>query len=138
MNDVTETRRIAAPPAAVEDATTDLEAFVRSAGFDEVDVDGETIRVANSVGIADIVLELEVVDREGAALAYEQREGIFGQMWTSYAVEARADGEESEVIAQTAFSLDVPVVGDVLDATLIERQRRKELRAQLDWLEAET
>ncbi|WP_251133223.1 hypothetical protein [Halorubrum sp. 2020YC2] len=38
--------------------------------------------------------------------------------------------------ATTAFALDVAVIGDFLDATVIERQRRAELSAQFDWLEA--
>ncbi|CQH54433.1 START domain protein [Halobacterium hubeiense] len=138
MNEVTETRRVAAPPDAVRDAMADVEGFVRSAGFDDVEVDGEAIRVANRVGPAEIELELAVVEREGAALAYEQREGIFKSMWTEYVVEPRADGDECEVTARTEFALDVPVVGDVLDATVIERQRRTELNAQLDWLAAQT
>lgn len=137
MNEVTETRHVAASPDAVRDAMADVAEFVESAGFDDVEVDGETIRVANQIGLAEIELELVAVEREDAAVAHEQREGIFEEMWTTYAVEPRADGDEAEVTARTAFSLDVPVVGDVLDATLIERQRRKELRAQLDWLEDE-
>ncbi|MUV61129.1 SRPBCC family protein [Halobacterium sp. CBA1126] len=136
MNEVTETRRLAVGPDAVRDAMADLEAFVMAAGFDEVTVDGDRITVANRVGVADIELELEVVEREGAALAYEQREGIFEAMWTEYVVDPRGEGG-CEVTARTAFSLDVPVVGDMLDATVIERQRRKELTAQLDWLAAE-
>ncbi|GAA0284468.1 SRPBCC family protein [Halobacterium noricense] len=137
MNEVTETRYIAAPPDAVRDAMADVEAFVESAGFDDVAVDGETIRVANQVGLAEIELELVAVEREGADVAHEQRDGIFEEMWTTYTVEPRAGGDEAEVTAHTEFALDVPLVGDVLDATVIKRQRRKELNAQLDWLEAE-
>ncbi|MCD2202605.1 SRPBCC family protein [Halobacterium sp. KA-6] len=137
MNEVTETRRVAAPPESVRDAMADVEAFVESAGFDHVEVDGETIRVANQVGLAEIELELVAVEREGADVAHEQREGIFEAMWTTYTVEPRAGGDESDVTAHTEFALDVPLVGDVLDATVIQRQRRKELNAQLDWLEAE-
>jgi carbon monoxide dehydrogenase subunit G len=137
MNEVTETRRIVAPPDAVQDAMADVEAFVESAGFDDVEVDGETIRVANQVGLAEIELELVAVEREGADVAHEQREGIFEEMWTTYTVEPRVGGNESDVTAHTEFALDVPLVGDVLDATVIKRQRRKELNAQLDWLEEE-
>nr|WP_256335738.1 hypothetical protein [Halopenitus persicus] len=57
-------------------------------------------------------------------------------MTTSYTVTA-ADGG-SEVTATTEFALDVAIVGDVLDATVIKRQRRRELEAQFDWLEAQT
>ncbi|SDY75892.1 hypothetical protein SAMN05216564_10994 [Halopenitus persicus] len=65
-----------------------------------------------------------------------QQEGIFEAMTTSYTVTA-ADGG-SEVTATTEFALDVAIVGDVLDATVIKRQRRRELEAQFDWLEAQT
>ncbi|MFC6793360.1 hypothetical protein ACFQFH_02285 [Halobaculum halobium] len=49
----------------------DTEPFTNSAGFDEVSVDDRTIRVANSVGIAEINLVLEVVDDPDAVIAYE-------------------------------------------------------------------
>ncbi|PSP27569.1 hypothetical protein BRC65_04980 [Halobacteriales archaeon QH_2_65_14] len=35
----------------------------------------------------------------------------------------------------TEFALDVEVVGATLDATIIARQRRKELERQFDYLE---
>lgn len=111
----------------------DIEPFMRAAGFDDVSVDGETIHVANSVGIATIELTLERVDTPETDLAYEQREGIFEEMSTEYVVAATPDG--SEVTATTEFALDLAVIGDVLDATVIKRQRRKELTAQFDWLE---
>lgn len=133
MNTVTLSRTIEAPPETLRDAIADVEAFVRSAGFDEVDVDGETVRVANDVGVASIELTLELVDDPDAALAYEQREGIFEAMRTEYVVAAAAEG--SEVTATTEFALDVALIGDLLDATVIERQRRAELSAQFDWLE---
>lgn len=134
MKGVTVSRRIDATPSAVADAIDDREAFVRAAGFDEVDVDGDEIRVANRVGIKELELELVVVDRDGAALAFEQREGVFDEMWTTYALRPAADGDATVVEAVTEFSLDVPVVGDILDSTVIRRQRRQEIRAQLDWL----
>jgi carbon monoxide dehydrogenase subunit G len=133
MQSVTLTRTIDAQPAAVTDAMDDLEPFMLAAGFDEVVVDGDELRVSNLVGIAEIELTLGLLDRPDAALAYEQREGIFEEMVTSYAVEERASG--TEVTATTEFALDVALVGGVLDATVIKRQRRKELAAQLDWLE---
>ncbi|WP_424015312.1 SRPBCC family protein [Halorubrum xinjiangense] len=134
MNTVTPSRTIEAPPETVRDAMADVEAFVRSSGFDEVEVDGETVRVANDVGVASIELTLELVDDPDATLAYEQREGIFEAMRTEYVVAPAAEG--SEVTATTEFALDVALIGDLLDATVIERQRRKELAAQFDWLEA--
>lgn len=141
MQSVTLSRTIDAQPAAVADAMTDLEPFIRAAGFDEVAVDGEELRVANLVGIAEIELVLELVEAPDASLAYEQREGIFEEMVTRYAVEpveGSDDGESgdgtTEVTATTEFAMDVAIVGGLLDATVIKRQRRRELAAQLDWL----
>lgn len=182
MNTVTVSRTISASPAALREAVLDLEPFTRAAGFDSVEVDGRTIRVANQVGIAEIELELAVVDDPDATLAYEQREGIFEQMRTAFTVTPADDGAEgtangtetaedtgaigetaetdlieatdavdstsettaidatgetdaTDVTATTRFALDVRLIGEFLDATVIERQRRKELNAQLDYLE---
>lgn len=133
MNSLTLSRTIDAPPAVVRESMNRLDQFMRASGFDEVSVDGNTVRVANEMGIATIELTLELVDGD-ADLAYEQRDGIFDEMRTTYAVTPVSDG--SEVEATTEFALDVAIVGDVLDATIIERQRRTELAAQFDWLEA--
>jgi len=143
MQSVTRTRTIDAQPAAVRDAMADLEPFMLAAGFDEVAVDGNDLRVANAVGIAEIELVLEVVEDPDAELAYEQRQGIFEAMTTSYEVEPARDDAGStipnrvatHVTARTEFAMDVAIVGGVLDATIITRQRRRELDAQLDWLE---
>lgn len=134
MNSVTLSRTIDAPPTVVRESMHRLDRFMRASGFDEVLVDGETVRVANEVGIATIELTLELVDRPDADLAYEQRDGVFEEMRTAYAITPTPDG--SEVVATTEFALDVALVGDVLDSTVIQRQRRKELTAQFDWLEA--
>jgi hypothetical protein len=133
MQTVTLTRTIPATEDAVREAMLDLEPFTRAAGFDHVEVDGSTIHVANSVGIADIELELEIVDDPDADLAYEQREGIFEAMRTTFTIMPAADGVD--VTATTEFSLDVALVGEFLDATVIKRQRTKELRAQFEYLE---
>lgn len=138
MQTVTVTRTIPASPAAVSEAMSDLEAFTRAAGFDEVSVDDGTIHVSKSVGIADISLELDVVDDADAELAYEQREGIFEEMRTTYALTPVDGGTETEVRARTDFAIDVALVGDFLDATVIKRQRRAELQAQFDYLEEAT
>jgi hypothetical protein len=98
-----------------------------------VSVENDIIHVANGVGITTIELTLELVADPDAALAYEQREGLFEEMRTAYTVEPSGDG--STVTATTAFELGITAIGDVLDATVIERQRRKELAAQFDWLE---
>jgi carbon monoxide dehydrogenase subunit G len=135
MQTVTVSRTIDAPAEAVSDAILDLEPFMRGAGFDDVTVDGDEIRIGNRVGIATIQLTLERVDDPEAVLAYEQREGIFESMRTVYHV-ADAGPEGTRVEATTDFALDVALVGDLLDATIIRRQRTKELEAQFDYLES--
>lgn len=125
-------RTFDADPARVRELVTDVGPFIRACGFDSVAVDGSTVTIENSVGLATIELELELVEREGAVLAYEQREGIFQEMTTWYEL----DGEngQSTLSATTEFELDVALVGMILDATVIRRQRRKELTAQFDWV----
>jgi carbon monoxide dehydrogenase subunit G len=130
MESVTVSRTLDATPAAVRAAMEDVGPFMAAAGFDEVDVEGDTLRITNRVGI----LTLAVVDDAESDLAYEQRDGIFDEMRTAYAVTATPEG--SEVTATTDFALDIAVVGDALDATVIKRQRAKELEAQFDWLES--
>ena len=132
MNTVTVSRIIDAPPDAVRESIGRIEPFVAASGVDEVTVEDGLVRVTNLVGIATIELTLELVDATDAALAYEQREGIFEEMRTTYRL-ARVDGG-TEVTATTAFELGVPLLGDALDSTVIERQRRRELEAQFDWL----
>jgi len=133
MDSVTLSRTIDASPTVVRESMNRLDQFMRASGFDEVHVDGETVRVANEMGIATIELTLELVDRPDADLAYEQRKGIFEEMRTAYTVTSDPTG--SEVVATTEFALDVAIIGDVLDSTVIKRQRRTELTAQFDWLE---
>lgn len=133
MNAITVSRTFDAPPETVREVMTDLEPFMKAAGFDSVSVDGERIELANTVGIAAIELTLAVIDHPEADLAYEQREGIFEEMQTTYVVTETETG--SEVTASTEFALDVALIGDLLDSTVIERQRRKELSAQFDWLD---
>lgn len=135
MESVTLSRSIDASSEMVREAMSDLEAFMKASGFDEVTADGETIRVANQVGVASIELTLVVVDKPNTDLAYEQRNGIFEEMQTEYTVVSTPDG--SEITATTEFALDIALIGDVLDSTIIKRQRRKELSAQFDWLEGQ-
>lgn len=132
MKTVTVSRSIRAAEDDLREAMLDLDPFTRAAGFDSVEVDGHTIHVANTVGLAEIELELAVVDEPDADVAYEQREGIFEEMRTLFAITSTADGVE--VTATTDFALDVALVGDVLETTVIKCQRRKELNAQLDYL----
>lgn len=135
MNSVTVSREIPAPPDAVREQMQDVEAFMRAAGFDEVVVEGDRIDLTNGVGIATIELSLELVDDPDAALAYRQRDGIFEEMVTRYTLEPTDGG--TRVTGETEFAIDVALVGKLMDATIIERQRRRELEQQFDWLEAE-
>jgi carbon monoxide dehydrogenase subunit G len=121
-----------APPGEVREAMADLEEFMLASGFTDVTADGDDLHLENRVGLATVELDLRVVERDGAALAYEQREGIFETMETVYTIEPT--GERTEVTATTEFALDVALVGEILDATVIKRQRRSELTAQFDWL----
>lgn len=133
MQTVTVTREMATSPSVVEEAMADVGPFMEAAKFDEVSVDGDVVRIANSVGLATIELTLEVVADPDATLVYEHREGIFEEMVTRYEVEAIDGG--SRVTATTDFALSAPFVGPILDATVIKRQRRVELTAQFDYLE---
>ncbi|KPN32196.1 hypothetical protein SY89_02960 [Halolamina pelagica] len=135
MNSVSVSREVAAPPEAVRARMNDVGAFMRAAGFDEVTTDGDRITITNGVGIATVELELELIDHPDAALAYRQRDGIFEEMVTRYTLEPTDDG--TEVTAETEFAVDVALVGKLLDATVIKRQRRRELDQQFDWLERE-
>lgn len=134
MNSITISRVVDAPPEAVRELVDDVEPFMRSAGFDEVEVDGSTLFIRNSVGVATIELECELLDEE-CVLAYEQRDGIFESMETRYELAAHDDG--TEITATTTFAVDVALVGELLDGTVIKRQRRKELTAQFDHLDTE-
>lgn len=133
MESITVSRTYPTGPDAIEGAMADVQPFMKSTGFDEVDVDGRTMHIQNRVGIATLELTLELVDVDEYALAYEHREGIFETMTTTYTV-APADGG-SKVTVRTEFEIDVALAGGFLDATVIKRQRKKELNAQLDWLE---
>jgi len=133
METVSVERSIDADAAAVRERMCEIEPFVRAAGFDEVDRDGDRITVANRVGPVEIELVLELSDDPEADLAYRQVAGIFERMTTTYTVHEADDG--TTVTARTEFAVDAAVVGSVLDATVIGRQRRRELNAQLDYLE---
>jgi len=60
MDSVTLSRTIDASPTVVRESMNRLDQFMRASGFDEVHVDGETVRVANEMGIATIELTLEL------------------------------------------------------------------------------
>jgi len=134
MNAVSLRRHVDASPDRVREHVRDVVPFMEAAGFDTVELDGDELRIENRVGILGIELTLELVNEEDATLVYEQRDGVFESMRTTYHV--TPDDGGSEVVAETEFALDVAVVGDFLDTTVIERQRKKELSAQFDYLEA--
>lgn len=134
METVTVSRHLDADPGDVRALVSDAGPFMEAGGFDDVAVDGDTITLLNRVGIATMELVLERTD-DDAALSFEQRDGIFDEMWTTYAVEEDEDGARVE--ATTEFSLRGSVVGDFLSATVVRKQRIREIEAQFDWLEAE-
>lgn len=133
MASISVSRIVDADADDVAAAMHDVEPFVRSAGFDEVRYDGETVEVAKEMGPMRIELTLEVVAEPDAEVVHVQREGIFESMRTAYRVAAHEDGVE--VTAETEFSLKTAVVGPVLDATVIKQVRRMELDNQFDYLE---
>lgn len=133
MEAVTLTRRIEASVEVIHEAITDVEPFMRAGGFDEVTVEGDTVTIANTLGFARIELTLELTDDPDAALAYRQQDGIFEEMLTRYTIDP--DGDGAIVTATTEFTLG-GVAGSVLDATLIKRQRKRELSAQFEYLES--
>jgi carbon monoxide dehydrogenase subunit G len=133
MQTIAISRDLDAPPDRVRALIADTEAFTAAGGFDGVTVDGDRIHLTNGVGIATIELTLAIEEDEEAALAYRQVDGIFGEMETRYTVSERNGG--STVTGETSFNLDIALVGQFLDATVIKRQRRREIESQFDWLE---
>ncbi|MFB6201925.1 MAG: SRPBCC family protein, partial [Halorhabdus sp.] len=127
MQEVTVSREIGASPEAIVDVLSDVGAFMRAAGFDDVTVEGDRVIVERAIGLAKLELTLELRDGD-TPLAYDQVEGMFDEMTTAYRVEEHDDG--ARVTAQTEFELG-GVIGSALDATLIKRQRTNELEDQL-------
>ncbi|WP_136716483.1 SRPBCC family protein [Halorientalis salina] len=151
MESITLSRTLSAPPDAVRELIDDLEPFMRAAGFSTVEVseastdasgsrtesgdEGDRMTIGKGFAMASIELDLDLVDDPETVLAYEQHEGIFEEMWTGYYLEETDEG--SELTVTTEFALDVAGVGAILDATVIKRQRTKELTGQFDYLESE-
>ena len=132
MERVSVSRTFAATPEEVREEIRDVEPFMEGCGFDEVSVDGDSFTITNHVGLLSIQLDLKIVETDDA-LVYEQIDGIFEEMVTRYHIEDVDDG--ASVTATTEFALDARLVGPILDATIITRQRKKELEAQFDYLE---
>lgn len=137
MNSVTVSREIDASPERLREEILDVAPFMESSEFGDVEVRDGRIHITNVVGLfLEIELDLEIVERDDAVLSYEQRSGIFNEMWTTYRVEETDDG--SRVTAQTEFELDVDVIGPLLDKSVVKRQRTLELKKQLNYLESIT
>lgn len=134
MQSIELSRVVDAPVSRVGDAITDVEPFMRSAGFGEVTHEGDRLDIAKALGLLKISLSLRIVDEPEAVLAYEQVEGVFETMTTAYTLSETSDG--TDVTVRTEFALDAPG-GSILDGTIIKRQRRKEIEAQFDYLQAE-
>jgi len=132
METVSLSRRFNADPDTLRELITDVEPFMHGANFDTVDRAGTSLTLKNNVGLATIELEVELVDDPDAALAYEHRDGVFKEMTTRY--ELTGHGDQTELTATTDFEVDVALVGLLLDATVIKRQRRRELTAQFEYL----
>lgn len=122
-----------ASPETIRALVTDVGPFIRACGFDTVTVEGSRVHIENSVGLASIELELELVEKQGAVLAYEQRDGIFKEMTTRYKLRGKRGTTTVSVV--TDFALNVALVGMILDATVIKRQRQREITAQFEYLE---
>ncbi|MFB6228066.1 MAG: SRPBCC family protein [Halobacteriales archaeon] len=143
MQSVSFSREIAAPEDPVREAILDLESFMLGADFEEVTVTNATfadgratgghIDIANSVGFLQIELSLAVIDRPGIVLAYEQRDGIFETMTTEYRLAEGSNG--TTVSVETEFALDASFVGPIFDATVIKRQRRREIENQFEYIQ---
>lgn len=136
MQEVTVEREIAAAADEIVPLVEDTQSFMGAAGFDAVRVEGDTVRIQNRVGLFDVELIVELVEAEDAVLAYRQVEGIFEEMYTEYTLE-EADGATTITATTTFEAVDLPIVGQVLDATVVKRQRSSELDTQFDWLESQ-
>ena len=132
METVSVSRTFDSPAGPIITAMTDIEPFMESAGFDAVTVDGDRFTIENNVGLLSLSLDLELLDTDDT-LAYEQVDGMFKSMETRYEVEE--DDGTTTVTATTEFELDASLVGPILDATVVSRQRKKELTKQFEYLE---
>ena len=132
METVSVSREISGPAESIRELMSDYKSFFEGAGFDEVRVDDNRVEIGNSVGLLSVDLELEVIDTE-ADLAYRQLEGIFKNMQTRFELEEK--NGKTAVTATTDFELDANIVGPILDATIVSKQRKKEINKQLDYLE---
>lgn len=127
-------RTVDAPIENVREAILDLEQFMLAAGFDEVEIDGDLLNISKALGLLKISLTLRRTDDPDAVLSFKQIDGIFESMTMSYLL--TGENGKTVVTARTDFALDAPG-GEILDATLIKRQRRREIEGQFDYLDTE-
>lgn len=132
MESVSVSRTVDGTPEEIRDVVDDIEAWIAACGFDDVTVDGQHVHITNAVGLLTIELDLRLQETDDL-LAYDQADGIFEEMVTQYTLAPAESG--TTVTATTQFALDASLVGPILDATVIRRQRRKELERQFDYLE---
>lgn len=133
MQSITISRDLAASPDEVRSLVQDVEPFMRAAGFSTVEVEGDSLTIGKGFAVAKIQLDLRLLEEPDSILAYEQVDGVFEHMHTGYVLEETDEG--CRISATTDFELDVAAVGALLDATVIRRQRTKELEQQFDYLE---
>lgn len=132
MESVSVSREISAPAESIRELMSDYKSFFEGAGFDEVRVDSNQVEIGNNVGLLSVELKLEIMETD-ADLAYRQLEGIFKNMETRFDLEG--ENGRTVVTATTDFELDASIVGPILDATIVSKQRKKEINKQLDYLE---
>ncbi|MFW5919536.1 MAG: SRPBCC family protein [Halanaeroarchaeum sp.] len=133
MASVSRSRFIDAPPEVVERAITeDVAAVMRAANYDSVRFEAGRLELEQTLGLASLSLTLREIDDADATLAFEQVEGHFERMTTEYDVEPTGGG--TTLSARTEFTLG-GITGDVLDETLVRRQRGRELEVQLEYVE---
>lgn len=134
METVTVSRTVDAAPERVRELVADVEPFMIAGGFTDVTVEDGVVHLENQLGFATMTLTVALRD-DGAALSFVQQEGMFDEMDARYEVEP--DGDRSRVVATTDFELGTTVVGDLLDGTIVRRQRIREIEGQFDYLEDE-
>lgn len=128
-------REFEVAPTVVEDVLDDVTTFYDAAGF-EVDRDGERLELVKRLAIARFELDVELVDDEDAALAYEQVDGPFAAMRTRYLVDETDDG--SRLTIETNFEAPTSGFGTFINGALIKRQRGTELDAMEELLADES
>lgn len=133
MASVTRSRFFGTDPETVEGVIADdIGAFMQAGGYDSVSVEGDRVEIERRLGLANLSLTLRPIDVDGAVLAFEQESGLFEEMTMYYAAEPTDGGTELE--ARTEFTLG-GVTGNVLDDTVIRRQRTSEIELQFDYVE---